>query len=72
MGKLKIILVFINWIVLEGMNKKMNGSYYEIVSNGCKKGYAFVRDYLGNKCYYGTMKQCVKFIDDMMKVLEGE
>ena len=50
----------------------MKGSYYEIVSNGCKKGYAFVRDYMGNKCYYGTMKQCLKFIDDMMKVKEGE
>lgn len=48
---------------------KMSGSYYEIVSNGCKKGYAFVRDYMGNMCYYGTIKQCQKFINDMMCVI---
>ena len=46
--------------------------YYEIVKNGCKKGYAFVRDYMGNKCYYGTLKQCYQFIEDMLSVKEGE
>ena len=50
----------------------MNGSYYEIITNGCCKGYAFVRDYMGNKCYYGTMKQCIQFIDDMMRIYGGD
>ena len=50
----------------------MNGSYYEIITNGCRRGYAFVRDYMGNKCYYGTMKQCIQFIDDMMRICGGE
>lgn len=49
-----------------GENKKMNGSYYEIVTNGCKKGYAFVRDYMGNKCFYGQLEECYQFINDMM------
>ena len=44
----------------------MKGSYYEIVSNGCAKGFAFVRDYMGNKCYYGTIQECITFINDMM------
>lgn len=44
----------------------MNGSYYEIVTNGCKKGWAFVRDYMGNKCFYGQLEACYQFINDMM------
>ena len=44
----------------------MMGSYYEIVTNGCKKGWAFVRDYMGNKCFYGQLEECYQFINDMM------
>lgn len=68
--------MIINAIILSsfmmiGENEKMSGSYYEIITNGCRKGYAFVRDYMGNKCYYGTMKQCKQFINDMMKIYGG-
>ena len=40
-------------------------SMYTIVKNGCPSGYAFVRDYLGNKMYYGTIKDCKEFIKNM-------
>lgn len=40
---------------------------YTIVKNGCPSGYAFVRDYLGNKMYYGTIKDCKFFIEQMEK-----
>lgn len=40
-------------------------SMYTIVKNGCPSGYAFVRDYLGNKMYYGTIKDCKEFIRHM-------
>lgn len=43
--------------------------YYQIVTNGCPKGYGFVRDYMGNKCYYGTLEQCEEFIQIMEKEL---
>ena len=41
---------------------------YQIVKNGCPKGYAFVRDYMGNKCFYGTIEDCKEFI----RVMEGK
>lgn len=40
---------------------------YQIVETGCIPGYAFVRDHLGNKCYYGTIKECSAFIKAMTK-----
>lgn len=30
-----------------------------------RKGWAWVRDYLGNIWYYGTIKECKAFIDDI-------
>lgn len=38
---------------------------YTIIKNGCASGYAFVRDYLGNKCYFGPVDECKKFIAHM-------
>lgn len=38
---------------------------YTIVKNGCPSGYAFVRDYMGNKMFYGTIKDCKEFINRM-------
>ena len=35
---------------------------YTIIKNGCPSGYAFVRDFYGNKMFYGTIKDCKTFI----------
>lgn len=40
---------------------------YTIITTGCIRGYAFVRDHLGNKCYYGTIEQCTQFIKAMTR-----
>ena len=40
---------------------------YKIVKTDCPKGYAYVCDYMGNKCYYGRIADCQKFIDHMEK-----
>lgn len=42
---------------------------YTIVKNGCPSGYAFVRDYMGNKAFYGTIKECKQFIESMTQEL---
>ena len=42
--------------------------YYTLIKDGCPDGYAYVRDYMGNKCYYGTVDDCKAFIERM----EGE
>lgn len=34
----------------------------------CPEGYAYVRDYMGNLCYYGSVEACKEFI----KHMEGE
>lgn len=41
---------------------------YTIVKEGCPKGWAYVRDYQGNLCYYGCIEDCKRFINAM----EGE
>lgn len=38
---------------------------YTIIKAGCPKGWAYVRDYMGNLCYYGTIKDCETFIKIM-------
>ena len=40
---------------------------YQIIETGCTQGHAFVRDHLGNKCYYGSIKDCQQFIKAMTK-----
>lgn len=38
-----------------------------LVKNGCPSGYAFVRDFYGNKMFYGTIKECKEFMYHMEK-----
>lgn len=40
---------------------------YRIITTGCSQGNGFVRDHLGNKCYYGTIKECQQFIKAMTR-----
>lgn len=40
---------------------------YKIDSVGCATGYGFVRDYVGNIWFYGTVEKCQEFIERMVK-----
>ena len=43
---------------------------YQIITNGCPKGWGFVRDYQGNKIFYGTIKdckRCIAILEDAFK-----
>lgn len=42
--------------------------YYQMVTVGCPKGYAYVQDYMGNKIYYGTLEECLCCIDNLMNM----
>ena len=39
---------------------------YQLITKDCPKGWGYVRDYMGNLVYYGSIEECFKFIDDMM------
>ena len=34
-------------------------------THDCPKGYAYVRDFMCNLVFYGTIDECIQFIDDM-------
>lgn len=38
---------------------------YTIIKTGCPKGWAYVRDYMGNLVYYGRIEECKTFISEM-------
>lgn len=38
---------------------------YNIIKAGCPSGYAYVKDHYGNKCFYGPIKECNRFISYM-------
>ena len=42
---------------------------YQIITTGCAAGYGFVRDYLGNIWYYGSVEDCQRVITELE---EGE
>ena len=35
---------------------------YTIVKDEFRKGWAYVKDYVGNTWFYGTIKECKQFI----------
>lgn len=45
---------------------------YQIVTNGCPKGWAFVRDYQGNKIFYGPIKDCMHCIDVLLGLVKED
>lgn len=42
---------------------------YKINKNGCPDGWAYVQDYMGNKCYYGPVRECKLFIQAMTEAI---
>ena len=45
---------------------------YSIVKDDFRKGWGFVRDYVGNTWFYGTIKECKEFIKQITEVLSNE
>ena len=43
--------------------------FYQLDKVGCPKGYAYVKDFKGNRCFYGTIAECEAFIDQMEREL---
>lgn len=35
----------------------------------CPEGFAYVQDYQGNLCYYGSVSDCQKFIEEVEEEL---
>lgn len=46
--------------------------FYQLDRVGCPKGYSYVRDYMGNRVYYGPISDCLEFITIMERELENE
>lgn len=40
---------------------------YQIITKDCPKGWGYVKDYTGNKIFYGTIEQCQECIDILLK-----
>ena len=45
---------------------------YTIVKDEFRKGWGFVRDYVGNTWFYGTLKECKEFIKQIEEVFANE
>ena len=43
--------------------------YYQLDKTDCPKGYAYVKDFKGNRCFYGTISECEEFISQMEREL---
>ena len=41
---------------------------YHIVKDELRKGWAYVKDYVGNTWFYGTLKECKEFIKQIEEV----
>lgn len=39
---------------------------FTMIKSGCPSGYAYVRDFCGNLCYYGPVAECKKYIEYMV------
>ena len=41
------------------------------IGKDCPKGWAYVKDYLGNLIFYGTIKECADCIDTLLGFNQG-
>lgn len=44
---------------------------YTIVKDEFRKGWGYVRDYVGNTWFYGTLKECQEFINQIEEVFSN-
>ena len=54
------------------MEVERNDIMYTIIKDECRKGWGFVRDYVGNTWFYGTLKECKEFIKQIEEVYADE
>ena len=54
--------------LIKSIRGERTDNMYRIEKDGCPKGWAYVVDYMGNRCYYGPIADCKEFI----KAMEGE
>lgn len=45
---------------------------YQFYTKDCPKGWAYVRDYMGNLVYYGTEDECKLFIEAMKESIKAD
>lgn len=45
---------------------------YTIVKDESRRGWAYVKDYVGNTWFYGTIKECKEFISQIEEVFARE
>ena len=45
---------------------------YSIVKDESRKGWGYVRDYIGNTWFYGPLKECKEFISQIEEVFSNE
>lgn len=45
---------------------------YTIIKDESRKGWGYVRDYVGNTWFYGTIKECKEFINQIEEVFARE
>ena len=44
---------------------------YTIVKDEFRKGFGYVKDYIGNTWFYGTIKECKEFINQITEVFSN-
>ena len=45
---------------------------FQIIKDDFRKGFGYVKDYIGNTWYYGTLKECKEFISQIEEVFSNE
>ena len=41
---------------------------FQIIKDDFRKGFGYVKDYIGNTWFYGTLKECKEFISQIEEV----
>ena len=41
---------------------------YQIIKDEGRKGWGYVKDYIGNTWFYGTLQECKEFISQIAEV----
>lgn len=45
---------------------------YQIIKDEGRKGFGYVKDYVGNTWFYGTLKECKEFISNIERSITNE
>lgn len=50
---------------------KGSNTMYQIIKDDGRKGYGYVKDYVGNTWFYGTLKECKEFIKEIERSISN-